>query len=565
MKSWKKTVTVLLITILIVVISFLTWTNGNYYSQFVQQTQAVMENSLNLWVSTTEMRLYTINEHINEILLTIYNNNSVTPGSPILSFESRRECQKTIEEKMQISSDADCFYIFDIESDWFLFTANSGIGNSRIAPMKQFVKENARNYMTSLNETSWYVANVGTESFFIKSEQVGKYLVGSMCSIKTFDLSNNLDVLRDDGSCLIISDNNSYYADGKYDWSADLKFNDYGQPSLGSGRSAITAAFPVIDGSVIVAYESASFGELLGRSTVVIIFVCSLICVGLIIILVITLHRKVLLPMDVLLNAQREISKGNINYRITETPGSSEFKILFVSFNNMAEQIQDLRIQSYDRLLEVQNYRLKMVRAQIKPHFYLNAITTMYNMTYQNRLKDIRTFIKALAKYMRYMMNIQSSWVTIAEEIGNVKTYLEMQELRFPGSVQMKVECTEDAESAYIPFLTLFTLVENAIKHAMNLYHPLDLLIRCEFWTEEGFSGYRITVDDNGDGFPEEVLEEYKNAALGDVLPPKEHLGLSNIRYTLQFMYQRQDLLRLSNHEGGARAEILIPKGASLI
>ncbi len=67
-------------------------------------------------------------------------------------------------------------------------------------------------------------------------------------------------------------------------------------------------------------------------------------------------------------------------------------------------------------------------------------------------------------------------------------------------------------------------------------------------------------MEDNGVGFPQEVLEEYQKELPEDRLPPKEHLGLSNIRHTLQFTYHRQDLLRLSNKEdGGARAEILIP------
>ena len=61
--------------------------------------------------------------------------------------------------------------------------------------------------------------------------------------------------------------------------------------------------------------------------------------------------------------------------------------------------------------------------------------------------------------------------------------------------------------------------------------------------------------------FQEAIRQEFPRYALRqDRLPPKGHLGLSNIRHTLQFTYHRQDLLRLSNKEdGGARAEILIP------
>ena len=60
----------------------------------------------------------------------------------------------------------------------------------------------------------------------------------------------------------------------------------------------------------------------------------------------------------------------------------------------MADQIQNLRIESYDRLLKIRENQLQMVRAQIKPHFFLNAITTVYNMTYQNRPEDTRRFCR---------------------------------------------------------------------------------------------------------------------------------------------------------------------------
>ena len=43
-----------------------------------------------------------------------------------------------------------------------------------------------------------------------------------------------------------------------------------------------------------------------------------------------------------------------------------------------------------------------MVRAQIKPHFYLNSVTVLHNMTYQNRLEDIRSYIQALAAMQDY-------------------------------------------------------------------------------------------------------------------------------------------------------------------
>ena len=120
----------------------------------------------------------------------------------------------------------------------------------------------------------------------------------------------------------------------------------------------------------------------------------SLLCLGLILLLISYLRKKVLKPTNLLLVAQDELGSGNIDFRLTAEAGSSEFETLFSSFNNMADQIQNLRIESYDRLLKIRENQLQMVRAQIKPHFFLNAITTVYNMTYQNRPKTPGRFCR---------------------------------------------------------------------------------------------------------------------------------------------------------------------------
>lgn len=199
-----------------------------------------------------------------------------------------------------------------------------------------------------------------------------------------------------------------------------------------------------------------------------------------------------------------------------------------------------------------------MLRAQIQPHFYLNAITTISNMTYQNRNEEIRKYIAALAKFIRYMLNLQCKQVLISDELAHIDNYLKMQAIRFPNSVQVETYLDPKAEQLEIPYLLLFTVVENTFKHAMDLYSTLRLRICCEAVEEAHFHGFRIRVQDNGKGFSQEVLDRIRQ----EVSPanPKEHLGLTNVRRTLMLTYGRDDLLRLSNlPEGGAQVEIWIP------
>ena len=180
-------------------------------------------------------------------------------------------------------------------------------------------------------------------------------------------------------------------------------------------------------------------------------------------------------------------------------------------------------------------------------------------MTYQNRNEEIRQYIAALAKFMRYMLNLQCKQVLVTEELAHIDNYLKMQAIRFPNSVCVETRMDPGAENLEIPYLLLFTVVENTFKHAMNLYSTLKLRIRCEPADEPGFHGWRISVQDNGQGFSQEALARIRSTAVPE--NPKEHLGLTNVRRTLMLTYGRSDLLHLSNlPEGGAMVEILIPE-----
>ena len=99
-----------------------------------------------------------------------------------------------------------------------------------------------------------------------------------------------------------------------------------------------------------------------------------------------------------------------------------------------------------------------MLRAQIQPHFFLNAITTVSNMTYQNRNEEIRQYIAALAKFMRYMLNLQCKQVLVTEELAHIDNYLKMQAIRFPNSVCVETRMDPGAENLEIPYLLLWKI-----------------------------------------------------------------------------------------------------------
>jgi sensor histidine kinase YesM len=325
-----------------------------------------------------------------------------------------------------------------------------------------------------------------------------------------------------------------------------------------SAAVALGIFISTMGGQSFTKFNSLLIGDILSVSPAEIGLLAIILI--LVVILLFMLRRRVVLPTRALLKANHALASGNTDYRLQpETAGSAEFQSLYDSFNEMSEQIVQLRIQAYDMKLQEEQHKLTMLRAQIRPHSFLNAITTMSNMTYGSKPEEIRGYISAFAKFIRYMLNVSAPFTTVGDEIRQIRNYLAMQQSRFPDSVHLTVDCPEELADSKVPFLLLYTLVENSIKHAMTLYETLHVSLCCRRVETENFRGICLIQEDDGAGFPAHVLEELRQENTGE-LNTKEHLGLSNVRYTLHLVYRRGDLLRASNREtGGAHVEIWIP------
>ena len=226
----------------------------------------------------------------------------------------------------------------------------------------------------------------------------------------------------------------------------------------------------------------------------------------------------------------------------------------------MSDKIKNLTIEQYDAEIKRQQNQLKMLRAQVKPHTFLNAINTINNMTYTGKPEDIRKYIAAFASFTRYMLYKAKDWTTVEDEIKNIDNYTKMQQIRFPESIDVVYDIDPEIYSENIPYLVLFSLVQNSFKHAMTLDNKAHIEISGAYYEEEGFKGFRMIEEDDGPGFSDEALEKIISAEADDPFT-KEHLGLTNVRYSLNLIYKRDDLLRISNREeGGAHIELLIPK-----
>jgi hypothetical protein len=121
--------------------------------------------------------------------------------------------------------------------------------------------------------------------------------------------------------------------------------------------------------------------------------------------------------------------------------------------------------------------RYEALRAQINPHFLFNSLNSLTTMVEDN--KPVVDYIGNLSDLLRYMLKSgEKELVLIRDEISILNSYINLQKMRFPDTLNIKIDVPESFYHYAIPPLVLQMLVENCIKHnIISKENPLNIEI----------------------------------------------------------------------------------------
>lgn len=154
--------------------------------------------------------------------------------------------------------------------------------------------------------------------------------------------------------------------------------------------------------------------------------------------------------------------------------------IKFLIDNNKEKQ----RFRLENEMLQTE--QIKAVHAalkqQVDPHFLFNSLNTLQSLIKQENTPASLQFLKELSQVYRYMLvRRDNDFVTVAEEIEFLQSYLYLLRIRFGGAFNTVIEIDEACSSSRIPVHTLQLLAENAVKHnIVARENPLVLQIRSD-------------------------------------------------------------------------------------
>ena len=311
---------------------------------------------------------------------------------------------------------------------------------------------------------------------------------------------------------------------------------------------AIRQHFTLADGNIIL-YSYVSRNGILSQIRLNMVVMLGIIIISIVstYILIRMIRREIIHPMLRMEECMDRMQGGNYDLRIQEDYFNKEFMMFKNTFNKLMDEIVGLRIKSYEKQISLQETELKCVRLQIRPHFFLNALTTISSLSMQARNQEITQYIDSLSKNIRYMFKSGLHTVPLTEEIQHVENYFEMQELKYPGCVFYSVELEPETENWMIPQMIIHTVIENEYKYAVSVGSMLMILIKAEIVTRGGERMLCLQIEDDGQGYPEDIIQQFHEGKGTDSQGTR--VGLWSLRRMMELMYEREELFDISNVE----------------
>ena len=101
------------------------------------------------------------------------------------------------------------------------------------------------------------------------------------------------------------------------------------------------------------------------------------------------LYRKLIYPINTLMETMQKVGNGNLSLRVNDNYDLLELQRFGQTFNEMLTKINDLKLEAYEKKLDLKQAQLQYLQLQIRPHFYLNCLKSLYGMAEKKQYGEI--------------------------------------------------------------------------------------------------------------------------------------------------------------------------------
>ncbi|MEQ1590060.1 MAG: histidine kinase [Gallionella sp.] len=218
--------------------------------------------------------------------------------------------------------------------------------------------------------------------------------------------------------------------------------------------------------------------------------------------------------------------------------------ILFERIEQLNLEVKQRQLSQAESAKREMEAQLKMLQAQIEPHFLFNTLANVSSLIDNDPLLS-KKLLERLNDWLRVaLVRARSDHTTLGDELDMLENYLQILKIRFGERLRWTIDVPEDARGLVFPPMLLQPLVENAVRHGIEpKIGGGEIVIRAVI----NNTSLRIEVSDSGAGL------------LGDA--NVGGAGLANVRARLATLFGDAGKLSLENNvDVGATARLELPR-----
>ncbi len=237
------------------------------------------------------------------------------------------------------------------------------------------------------------------------------------------------------------------------------------------------------------------------------------------------------------------------------------FMILFVallSFWGPLWITRPIEKQVKSEQKQLRKAEFELLQAQINPHFLYNTLDAIVWSAEAGNQKQVVSMVGSLSDFFRSSLNKGKEIVTIREDLQHVRSYLEIQQIRYQDILSYEIDVPEEIFDYTVPKITVQPVVENALYHGIKNKRGGGKVI-----VTGGDLGdfIQLTVKDDGIGMSQERLKEIRDSLAKEKPEDNTIYGLFNINARIKLSFGEEYGIGIDSTEGvGTIVNIRLPK-----
>lgn len=271
-----------------------------------------------------------------------------------------------------------------------------------------------------------------------------------------------------------------------------------------------------------------------------------------------TMNEEIKEPINDLVTMAEKLAQGDLSYRITPSE-VAELTILARSLNQMAQELDRLLIDNAEKQYHLAQSEVKVLQAQITPHFVYNSLDAILTLVEQEDLPQVKVMTYALSDFFRISLSRGQDWIPLEKEIRHIEDYLTILKIRYGETLRFTINAPTELKDYYVLKMILQPLVENAVYHGTRVVRRQGIVT---ITVKETAQSLIFTIKDNGLGMTPERLTEVKNAlAKGIHTSVEDGYGLYNVNKRILLYYgEKAQLTITSVYQEGTLLTLILPK-----